>query len=177
MVDSFFEYLSLCFRDVPGGVFVGAVVIFCVGAILFLSFPSPKNGMKRLVGLLLFEYLLLIVFLTVLTRNVQTERTYNFTPFWTYRAMLEGKPLSAQVILNILSFIPIGLMYGFLSGRMKWLNALLISGGFSLLIEMLQFVFRRGFAEFDDVFHNVLGCAIGCGMFVGITWLVKRFRL
>lgn len=32
---------------------------------------------------------------------------------------------------------------------------------------MLQFTFARGFAEFDDLFQNVLGCAIGFGVYVG----------
>ena len=31
----------------------------------------------------------------------------------------------------------------------------------SLLIEILQYVFKRGFSEFDDIFHNVIGCMIG----------------
>ena len=42
------------------------------------------------------------------------------------------------------------------------------------MIEVLQFVFKRGFAEFDDVFHNVVGCAIGFGVYVGIVYLIKR---
>ena len=59
---------------------------------------------------------------------------------------------------------------------MKWWKALVIGGGFSLLIEVSQFVFKRGFAEFDDVFHNVLGCAIGFGVYVMVAWLVMRLR-
>ena len=53
-------------------------------------------------------------------------------------------------------------------GRMKGWKVLLIGGGFSVLIETLQFVLKRGFAEFDDVFHNVLGCLIGFGVYVGV---------
>lgn len=59
-------------------------------------------------------------------------------------------------------------------GRLKWWKALAIGGGFSILIEVLQFVFKRGFAEFDDVFHNVLGCAIGFGVYVGVRWLIRQ---
>lgn len=44
------------------------------------------------------------------------------------------------------------------------------------MIEMLQFVFKKGYAEFDDVFHNALGCLIGYGVYVGIArlWTVLR---
>ena len=51
---------------------------------------------------------------------------------------------------------------------------LAIGGGFSLLIEVLKFLFKWGFAEFDDVFHNVLGCAIGFGVYVGVGWLLRQ---
>ena len=176
MVDSFVEYISLCLRDVPGGVFVGAIVFF-IGAIVFSAMSGPGNRLKWCTRLLLFEYLVLLIVLAVLTRKVEMERMYNFTPFWTYRAIKEGDYLSKQAIMNVLAFIPVGFLLGCVSGRMKWWKALLIGGGFSILIEILQFVFRRGFAEFDDVFHNTLGCAIGIGVFVGVTWLVKRFRL
>lgn len=176
MVDSFVEYLSLCFRDVPDGVFVGAIVFF-IGAILFSALSGLGNRLKWCTRLLLFEYLVLLVVLAVLTRKVEMERMYNFTPFWTYRAIKEGDLLSTQAIMNVLAFIPVGFLLGCVSGRMKWWKALLIGGGFSILIEVLQFVFRRGFTEFDDVFHNTLGSAIGFGMFVGMKWLFKRFRL
>ena len=52
----------------------------------------------------------------------------------------------------------------------------MIGAGFSILIELLQFIFKRGFAEFDDVFHNVLGCAIGFGVYVLIARLVMHIR-
>ncbi len=46
-----------------------------------------------------------------------------------------------------------------------------MSFGISFCIETLQLLFKRGFAEFDDVFHNVLGCLLGYGIIV----LIKHF--
>ena len=57
---------------------------------------------------------------------------------------------------------------------MKWWKVLFIGGGFSVLIETLLFLLKRGFAEFDDVFHNALGCVIGFGVYVGVRWMVER---
>ena len=51
---------------------------------------------------------------------------------------------------------------------------MLIGGGFSVLIEVLQFVFKRGYAEVDDVLNNVVGCVIGYGVYVGVRWMVGR---
>lgn len=79
-----------------------------------------------------------------------------------------------ECISNVIAFIPIGLLLGGSFDQMKWWKVLLIGGGFSILIETLQFFLKRGFAEFDDVFHNVLGCMIGFGMYVVIIAIVKR---
>lgn len=76
--------------------------------------------------------------------------------------------------MNVVAFIPIGLLLGCAFDRMKWWQVLLIGGAFSLLIETLQFVLKRGFAEVDDVWHNVVGCMVGYGVYRGVRWLVKR---
>ena len=119
---------------------------------------------------------MLLLALAVLTRSIHPTRPFDFTPFWSYREVLQsGKDaLLTQNIANVLAFVPIGLLLGCAFGRMKWWKALAIGGGFSLLIEVLQFVFKRGFSEFDDVFHNVLGCAIGYGVYVGVRWLIRQ---
>ncbi len=36
--------------------------------------------------------------------------------------------------------------------------------GLSCVVEMLQLVMGRGLCEFDDVFHNVVGTAVGVGV-------------
>ena len=46
----------------------------------------------------------------------------------------------------------------------------------SVGIETLQFVFRKGFSEFDDVMHNTLGCLIGYGMYKVISLLALEGR-
>ena len=57
----------------------------------------------------------------------------------------------------MVAFIPIGLLLGISFPDIKWWKVLLIGGAFSLLIETLQFVFKRGFAEFDDVGRDGVG--------------------
>ena len=44
------------------------------------------------------------------------------------------------------------------------------------MIEVLQFVFKRGYAEVDDVVHNVVGCVVGFGIFMGVRWMVGRVK-
>ena len=153
------------------------MVSFCLGAILLLAFLGFKNGLKWSAGLLLLEYLLLLFFLTVLSRDIQAEKVIDLSPFWSYRAFLAGRrDLLSPIIGNVISFFPVGLLLGCVFMRKKWWKVMLIGGSFSVLIETLQYVLRRGFTEFDDVFHNVLGCMVGYGLCKGIAYLVMRSR-
>lgn len=175
MIDKLRQFFSFVFQDFPASYLVGLLTVFCVGTILFIVLLGGKKGYKWSAGLLLFEYTALLFTLAVLTRKVSSTRSFDFTPFWSYRAIMDGDPyLLIQNIGNVVAFVPIGFFLGYTFDRMRWWKVLLIGGGFSILIEVLQFVFKRGFAEFDDVFHNALGCVIGFGLYLGITSLIKR---
>lgn len=178
MINKLEHFITVVFRDLPTCFLVGFLVLFGVGTVLFLAFFGWKRGARWSAGLLLVEYMVLLLALAVLIRKAHPARAFDFSLFWSYREVLRsGKDaLLTQNIANVLAFVPIGLLLGCAFGRMKWWKALAIGGGFSLLIEVLQFVFKRGFAEFDDVFHNVLGCAIGYGVYVLVAWVVMRIR-
>ena len=47
----------------------------------------------------------------------------------------------------------------------------LASLSLSIMIELLQFILKRGLCETDDVIHNVLGAAIGFGIYCIIAWV------
>ena len=64
-------------------------------------------------------------------------------------------------IMNIVMFVPIGLLVGVLFSEYNWKRILLIGTCISIGIEILQFIFSKGFSEFDDVMHNALGCMVG----------------
>ena len=87
---------------------------------------------------------------------------------WSYQAIRKGRDdILAQVIMNVLAFIPIGLLLGTFKG-MKWWQALLIGLCFPFFFKFLQLVLKRGLAEIDDVVHNGVGCVIGYWAFVGL---------
>lgn len=172
------EYIGECFSSIPASVSVGMSFIFFLGTILLFAFLGFRKGIRWSSGLLFLEYLILLISLTVLFRPVQAARTFDFIPFWSYRDVRGGgnELLLTQMIMNVVAFIPLGLLLGISFPKIKWWKVLLTGGAFSLLIETLQFFLRRGFAEFDDVWHNVLGCMVGYGVYVGISWLVSRIR-
>lgn len=173
MINRLLKYFIDCNHYVPTSVIAGLLIVFCLGATLFLLCYGFNKGIKRLARLLFFELLYWLFSITILYRPVQSVRKYHFTPFWSYHAIYAGNELLlTQNIMNVLAFIPVGLLMGCSFDRIKWWKVFIIGGVFSVIIETLQFVMKRGFAEFDDFFHNVLGCLIGFGLYVGIKWLV-----
>ena len=152
----------------------GMLLFFCIVTLLLFSFMG-KKGLNWSAGLMLLLYMSLILMSAVFTRDVQAERTFNLTPFWSYRAICEGKDtLVIPIIANVLAFIPIGLLLGCAFRKLKWWRVLLIGGAFSFLIETLQFVLNRGQTEVDDVIHNVIGGVVGYGLYVVISQGVKK---
>jgi len=167
VTDKFQSFISYSFRAVPTSFIVGLVSAFILGTILFVTVLGWRKGMKWSAGWLLVEYVFLLLYLTVFVRNTQAEWTYNLSPFWSYKAIREGRDdILVQVIMNVLAFIPIGLLLGTFKGLKCW-RVLLIGLCFSMLIELLQLVLKRGLTEIDDVVHNGVGCMIG---FVGVRW-------
>ena len=177
MIDILQRFFHASLRGFPTGLLVGFLVVFVIGTVLFLSFLGPKRGARFSAGLLLVEYMVLLLMLTVFCRKSLDVREFHVIPFRSYWYIWEGGRFLVQVFMNVLAFVPIGLLLGCTFGRMNWKTVFLISGGFSLVIEALQFVFKRGFAEFDDVFHNVVGCAIGFGLYLAVAWLKNNAYL
>ena len=156
---------------VPTSVLVGLLIFSVLGTTVLFWRLGVKEGAKWSARLLLVEYLFLLISLTLLFRAVLPERRYILTPFRFWGAIQQRQYYSlTEVIMNVAAFIPVGLLLGGGFGRMKWWKVLLFGGAFSVLVEVLQYISRRGFAEVDDVVYNVVGCMIG----YGIAYSVKK---
>lgn len=217
MKEQFRQYAINLYQNVPTEVYEGLLSIFCLGAIGLIAFFGWKKGWKKVVGLLLAEYVFLIYCSTVIYRKVAEGVVgHNFSPFWSYEAIKNGREdLIAENIMNVVVFVPVGILLGLISrirelenkapskgiGKTKGLwrtrshrhtllplgqriarislivgTGLIISGS----IEALQYFLKRGFSEFDDVFHNTLGCLIGFMIVAIIQWiwsLHKRYSM
>ena len=159
---TFEKYLEQRERDVPQEVYLSLLGSFVVGSIILLCWKGWKKGTKLSLYLLFSEYIFLVYCITVIYRRTKNIRQFDLTPFWSWREICNGKVnLFHENIMNIVMFVPIGLMMGVLFCEVKWWKVLFWGGCFSLGIELLQFVFSKGFSEIDDVMHNTLGCMTG----------------
>ena len=114
---------------------------------------------RRWTGALLAAYAFYLLSLAVLARKSGAEPQYMLRLFWSYARWTEEK---SQILANIAVFVPLGLLLGLDYG---W-KGLPVGMGFSVLIELLQLVTRRGFFEFDDMIHNSLGALLGVSLAV-----------
>lgn len=175
MRELFVKYIIDLYQDVPTSVYKGLLLVFCIGAVGLIALKGFSKGRRLSAGLLAIENVLLIYCATVIFRPSVDVFGYNFIPFWSYEAIENGKKnLLAENIMNVVVFVPVGLLLSCVSRRLKWWMVLLIGFGISLSIESLQFLLKRGFSEADDVIHNTLGCAIGI-MIVEIIKGVWKF--
>lgn len=68
-----------------------------------------------------------------------------------------------NIVFNVALFVPFGMLVAMLVAYQPHpvRRTVLIAGGVSLGIEVLQFIFRLGFTDIDDVILNVLGAWLG----------------
>ena len=122
---------------------------------------------RRWEPALLAAWAFYVFSLAVLSRGSQPEAQYMLRLFWSYENWREGWE---QIVANVAVFVPLGFLLGLLTG---W-KGVLAGAGFSLLIELLQLLLRRGVFEFDDLFHNTLGALLGVSLAVLLLRLKKR---
>lgn len=118
---------------------------------------------RRRAWVLVVGYIVFILSKTIIGRPETEEYTYDLLPFWSYLALIRGEGVNLWmcIYLNVLFFIPLGILLWFALKDRRWWKALLFSIVLSLCVEIAQLVLKRGLCEFDDVFHNVLGCMLG----------------
>ena len=76
--------------------------------------------------------------------------------------------------MNIVVFVPLGVLLAIPYKDIKLSSVFVLSVLSSILIEVLQFVLKRGFAEIDDVLHNTLGALLGFGLYRLFLWIWRK---
>lgn len=172
---NFWEYLKCLYVGVPAIIYITLLSLLCIG-VIFTLFTRRKDKWRHMGVCFVFIYLCFIYFSTILCRP-SNESGFNFSPFWSYSAMFQGKDnILEQNVLNIVVFIPFGISLGIAFRNIKWLHVFLAGLAVSFSIELSQLYLKRGFSEIDDVIHNTLGCLIGFGIYKGIVHLIRNFQ-
>ena len=165
------DYVEAVIDDVPEWVYGIALGLFIVGSTIAFIKKGKNKGLRISASLFLLFYVLVLFCSTVFFRRTTTIKHPPFDFFWHYG--VDGQKWSLlfpEIILNVVVFIPIGFAFGLAFRKLKGWQAVLAGMGISVGIELLQWFFRKGFADVDDVMHNMLGCALG---YLGY-WVLRR---
>ena len=160
------KHFSVLGRNLPDSVIEMSVIIIVLGVISLIAIKGIRKGFKYSIRLLLANYVIIILCSTVIFRKSRGFVRFDFTPFRTYYEFYcrNSAFLLTQAIMNIVIFIPIGLLLRASFPTVKWWELLLMGCVLSLMIEFCQLTLHKGFCEFDDVMHNTLGCVMGYGL-------------
>lgn len=160
--EELWKYVCRIVDKVPHQVYISLAVILCVGFVSFIVWKGLSKGARYTVLLALAEYIGLIYCSTFFFRKAMKVSKYDWHPFWSYQAIAAGNgKLIPEIIMNVLLFVPIGLLLGMVFKNLKWWMIVLIGVLISSSIEILQFIYVKGFSEVDDVIHNTAGCLLG----------------
>ncbi len=136
------------------------VVAMIIGIIVWMIFADESAGL--LAGYCFFAFSV-----TVLSREPFEGKHFEPVLFWSW-----SRPdLYEEILMNVICFVPIGLLGAKLQGWKMILYAAICS----LSIELLQMVLKRGLFEFDDIVHNTVGAVLGVLLYFAIRKL-RSFR-
>jgi glycopeptide antibiotics resistance protein len=148
-----------------------AIIIMLLTGIVSVYYHRQGKllTVQSIALVLLITYIFLVFASTVFSRATNDYYNYELIPFWSYWEIWKGsESLFWEDVFNVIMLLPIGILLPIVLGAV-WKDAsknifvrvVLIGFFISLTIEILQLVMKRGLFEFDDMFHNTLGVAIG----------------
>lgn len=156
---------------------IAGILLWTGFAYFFVRYGKLQNMWKYGNLCLLLVSIGIILYMTVFSRT-DGETEVILIPFRSFYEAKVQPELYRSMLMNVFLFVPFGMTmpYALMNTgkRLKYkvLCTILAGGLLSCMIEVLQFVFRIGRAEVDDVLCNILGAAVGSLSYC----LYKRLR-
>ena len=119
------------------------------------EFRRNEQLMKKILNIAFWIVFLFYAYLLIETVFFarDAKRSVNLVPF----DMITDKGLTLNVWGNILMFIPLGLYAANFLKKFNFWKALWVVICASLGIEVLQYIFKRGVSDIDDLLLNTIG--------------------
>lgn len=163
------------------------IIMFCTGYFIIYKKLLKKSGKlskcKLITSFIFLSYLVFVFGATFLTRAGGYSNNYQITnliPFTSYKEAWNSFSETEwrNLILNIILFVPMGVLVPIVSPKLqKFWKTCGIGLVISLCIEVIQYIFKRGIVEFDDVLNNTLGTMIGFGIIMLILYIAYNKKM
>lgn len=146
-----------------------SAIIAGIFTLILYRHGKVKASTAFIIPILLF-FLSFVLTITIIERVPRRTVRYNLELFWTIKRIVAGKTnLIWEIFLNVVLFVPMGLMVSVLIPHRAW-AAILICTITSMVIEVIQLLTHRGLFELDDILYNSVGAVIGFLLYL----LLKR---
>lgn len=142
---------------------------------------KSKNGrkaMKHLMIIMFTIYIILIVWVVIFKLQFSAfeldyHRSINLIPFYYSNEVGIGFHLK-EVFLNCLMFLPFGIYMKAISDENSSRMTVLLGALFSIILEVIQYIFAIGATDATDVITNTCGVAMGVLMYDILLKIIKR---
>lgn len=159
-------------------IILGIVIWIVVGVLL--SKKTWTARIWRIINHIVFVLILIaILYLTLFSRSMTNEQEVCLIPFYSFYLAKENSELYRTMLMNLFLFVPLGLSLpnAFAGRKYRVQGSILAILIISVVIEVLQFVFKLGCVEVDDVLCNTLGGLLGIGTYILTTIILAAMKL
>lgn len=156
------KYLETLIDTPPSSVYVLLICVAVVYSSFIIGIKGLKEGFRLSIIGILFIYAVVVVCITFVFRSGSFVYEIRLIPFGSYLNLYDGcKRAFEENLMNLLAFVPIGFLMTVSAKEQNWKRVAIVGLCFSFVIEFLQFHYKRGIGEIDDLIHNTIGCVIG----------------
>ncbi|SEA75040.1 VanZ like family protein [Xylanibacter ruminicola] len=162
-------YALIAINSIPGWFYWGLLGVVCCVMLSMLWLKGFRNIGRHCALILLAAWGALVIAMTVAFRESGVESRMQLEPFrsyWTFGEHSYFMESFAANLLNVALFVPVGFLIGAGFRHIGWKKVVQWGCLLSIVIEISQYVLRKGYCETDDVIHNTLGCLIGYGVYL-----------
>lgn len=134
-------------------------------------------GMKLLTIYYIIWIIFALVFKMSFTINdILVSRQANFIPYY-YDKSSDINLVLEEMRLNILVFIPLGIMFRSMLFDRESINTILLVFIFSVIIETLQYILSIGIFDITDIINNTLGGFFGVLIYNAIVKNKPKYKV
>ena len=165
------------FKDIYYWSYFRIITCVIIGFVIYtlVNLYAPQK-LRRVFNILIFICITVtIIFYTLTNRSEKDERSIRLIPF--KRLFIHKYAAPKSIWLNAFFFFPYGLSLPYILSdkfKRKVLITILSAACFSLFIEIMQYIFKLGHFETDDVIMNTFGAAIGSLSYIAAIKLRAR---
>ena len=168
------EFMKMILSELESGIWLALILsALLVGGMVLLRRRIQWKRTAHVV--MLIVYLAVVGYVTILRPGVGFGGV-NLRLFRAWKEAWNSFSVNnwANVLLNILMFVPMGVLIPLTFKKCRDGRIILVALGSTLLVECIQLLTGGGVFDVDDLFANALGCLMGYCLLMTVLFAVEK---